>query len=212
MKKTFCSILAGMVVVGSAFADAPTIEDRRALCEKHPDKYVWVEKTEACVPINPCESDNAEIKSAYCDAVTFSSIHLPVLSACSVVQVQEQVRGNIGGIDMGCRSLSGQYIVSQDKNIGSYMVYKFADVDLNRSSATEYLKAYCFAWGGREEGNVYYNDNGFASIDCKTPVDYDVLKNRATFKFEYNKKSDGVVTISYKSEQACYGTDDCYSK
>lgn len=65
MKKTLLSILTGLMVIGLAVA-APTPDDRRALCEKHPEKYVWVEKDQFCAPINPCESDNAEIKEAYC--------------------------------------------------------------------------------------------------------------------------------------------------
>lgn len=65
MKKLFLFALAGLMVVGSAFA-LPSPEDRKALCEKRPDKYVWVAKTEACVPINPCLSNNDEIRKAYC--------------------------------------------------------------------------------------------------------------------------------------------------
>lgn len=65
MKKTLLSLLAGIAVIGSASA-VPSPEDRKALCEKHPEKYVWVEKDQFCVPINPCESDNVEIKRAYC--------------------------------------------------------------------------------------------------------------------------------------------------
>jgi len=65
MKKTLLSLIAVSAVVGSAFG-VPSPADRKALCEKHPDKYVWVEKTQACVPINPCKSDNAAIKNVYC--------------------------------------------------------------------------------------------------------------------------------------------------
>ena len=69
MKKTLLSVLAGLTVMGSVFA-APTPEDRKAMCEKHPDKYVWVEKTKACVPINPCASElgwsDPSIMQAYC--------------------------------------------------------------------------------------------------------------------------------------------------
>ena len=65
MKKTLLSMLAGIAVVGSAFA-VPSPDDRRALCEQHPDKYVWVEKTQACIPVLPCLSDNISIVNAYC--------------------------------------------------------------------------------------------------------------------------------------------------
>jgi len=65
MKKTLLSILAGLAVIGSASA-VPGPEERMELCKKHPEKYVWVEKTQACIPINPCESNNPDIFSAYC--------------------------------------------------------------------------------------------------------------------------------------------------
>ena len=65
MKKTLLSVLASFLVIGSAFA-VPSVDERKALCDKHPDKYVWVEKTQACVPVNPCESANSDIRAAYC--------------------------------------------------------------------------------------------------------------------------------------------------
>ncbi len=66
MKKTLLSVTAALAVIGSACA-APSVEDRKALCEKYPDKYVWVAKDEMCVPINPCLSDNERMRHAYCD-------------------------------------------------------------------------------------------------------------------------------------------------
>ena len=65
MKKTLLSVLAGITVIGSAAA-LPSVEERKTLCDKYPDKYVWVEKTEACVPINPCKSEHREIRKGYC--------------------------------------------------------------------------------------------------------------------------------------------------
>ena len=65
MKKTLLSMTAVLAMVGSACA-VPTVEDRKALCEKHPEKYVWVEKTQACVPINPCVDAVGSVKNSYC--------------------------------------------------------------------------------------------------------------------------------------------------
>ena len=65
MKKTLLSVTAALAVIGSACA-VPSVEDRKALCEKHPEKYVWVAKDEMCVPINPCLSDVYEIVKNYC--------------------------------------------------------------------------------------------------------------------------------------------------
>ncbi len=61
MKKTLLSVLAGVAVIGSANAGI------KETCLEHPDKLVWVEKTQRCVPINPCKSDDREIVNAYCD-------------------------------------------------------------------------------------------------------------------------------------------------
>lgn len=62
-KSMFFSLVS-MAICGSAFAIS--VDDRQSFCEQHSDKYVWVEKTEACIPVNPCESDSTEIKQAYC--------------------------------------------------------------------------------------------------------------------------------------------------
>lgn len=64
MKKIVFGILALFVVAGSVSA-VPSVDDRRAMCEKT-DGYVWVPKTKACIPVNPCKSDNFTIKDAYC--------------------------------------------------------------------------------------------------------------------------------------------------
>ena len=65
MKKALLCVLAGACWVGSAFG-APIVEDRIALCQKRPDKFVWVEKTQECIPSNPCESGNSELRNQYC--------------------------------------------------------------------------------------------------------------------------------------------------
>ena len=74
MKKTLLSVIAGLAVINAASA-VPSPADRKALCLKHPDKYVWVEKTEACVPVNPCKSDNVGL--AVADMYCYSEIGLP---------------------------------------------------------------------------------------------------------------------------------------
>lgn len=63
-KNLICNALFLMTVCSSAFA--VSADDRQTFCESHPDKYVWVEGTEACVPINPCLSDNEAIRKRYC--------------------------------------------------------------------------------------------------------------------------------------------------
>ena len=61
MKKTLLSVIAVLAVINVANAGI------KETCLEHPDKLVWVEKTQRCVPINPCKSDDREIVNAYCD-------------------------------------------------------------------------------------------------------------------------------------------------
>ena len=65
MKKMIVSVVAGLTVMGSAFA-VPSSGDRQKLCESKPFDFVWVEKTKACVPINPCVTANEKVRDAYC--------------------------------------------------------------------------------------------------------------------------------------------------
>ena len=66
MKKTLLSVLAVVSVMGTASA-VPSAADRKAMCESKPDKYVWVEKNQACIPVNPCgPMEDSNIKNAYC--------------------------------------------------------------------------------------------------------------------------------------------------
>ena len=60
MNKILLSAVAGLAVINAANAGI------KETCLQHPDKLVWVEKTERCVPINPCESDDIDIHDAYC--------------------------------------------------------------------------------------------------------------------------------------------------
>ncbi len=65
MRKTVVSVITGLTVIGSAFA-IPSPGDRKKLCESKPFDFVWVEKTQTCVPINPCTTSNSKIRDAYC--------------------------------------------------------------------------------------------------------------------------------------------------
>ncbi|MBO4583319.1 MAG: hypothetical protein J5714_04675 [Alphaproteobacteria bacterium] len=205
MKKTLLSVVAGLAVIGSSFA-VPSLDRQREDCEENPN-FVWVEMTKTCVPVNPCNSDNMEIKRAYCDEVTFADISLSYIPALMVISAKEYVRVGFGGVDMKSDWVSEpNYIGFSDTNLGSYMVYKFADANLSRSSATEYLKAYCRAFGGN--GEKYYNDKGFAAIDCENPVvPYEVLKELTILGTD--KKSENIVTFYFRSKMDCYSYDDC---
>lgn len=59
MKKTLLSVLAGLAVITSASAGI------KETCLENPDKLFWVEASQACIPVNPCEE--GEYRNAYCE-------------------------------------------------------------------------------------------------------------------------------------------------
>ena len=157
MKKTLLSVIAGLAVIGSACA-APTPADRKALCEKHPEKYVWVEKTQACVPINPCKSDNSAIQEAYCNRV-FKNVQLgnwtegvtavkAYLQKYLAVDMTNSTRALRREVDT---SVFGQDYIPAKTSDGGYMVFEFDDLsDIAGSDRYDgAVESSCIIQGGR---------------------------------------------------------------
>ena len=65
MKKTkiLCGVVLGMMTLN---AMAVTVEQRKALCLTDPDGHVWVEKTGACIEVDPCSSADNIVRDTYC--------------------------------------------------------------------------------------------------------------------------------------------------
>ena len=134
MKKTLLSVIAGLAVINAASA-VPSPADRKALCEKHPEKYVWVEKTEACVPINPCKSDNSAIQEAYCIRV-FKNVQLGNWTEGVVAvkaYLQKYLAVNMTSSNLKLRqqmdtSLFGQDYIPAKTSDGGYVVFEFDDL------------------------------------------------------------------------------------
>lgn len=128
MKKTLLSVTAALAVIGSAYA-VPAGEIRKALCEKHPEKYVWVEKDEFCAPINPCESNNESIKKGYCidDIVTTGSLDQQLVIQEKYVEniLHTSILQSLGLINAGTsvyfpyKLNDGRYVVFIGKNEGN---------------------------------------------------------------------------------------------
>ena len=151
MKKTLLSMTAAVAVIGAANAGI------KETCLKHPDKLMWVEKTEACVPINPCKSDNTAIKEAYCNTA-FKDIQLGNWRQGATV-VEEYVRSYLGisatikelkdhGVET---SLFGQDYVRAVLSDGGYMVFEFDDLS-DIAGGDKYdgaAEAACLIYGGR---------------------------------------------------------------
>ena len=219
MKKTLLSVLAGLVVIGTATA-VPSMDVQQKNCED--GQHVWVEKTKTCVPINPCLSDDADIKRAYCDDKTFANISLSNLPAGIVVGLVPLYRKCLLGEELPAAFpvryptlAEPNYFAEHLVGAGMYKVYKFANLDVNRSSAMEYLNGVCNAIGGADTGRTFYNNAGFASIECKStcPGTYDLLTQIMNWEFDYDIDYVGnKITISFKSEQGCYSFDDCIKR
>ncbi len=150
MKKTLLSVIAGLAVINVASA-APSVADRKALCEKHPDKYVWVAKTEACIPINPCKSSNDGIKESYCSDV-FKKIQIGRRDDYKVLveTYLEKVMGVTGSPLGGSNSLLGDDFVSYKTSDNGYIVFRFDDLsDLTASDRVlGAIYGACLAHGG----------------------------------------------------------------
>lgn len=156
MKKTLLPLLAFFVFVGTALA-VPSLGDRRAMCEKYSDKYVWVEKSEACVPSNPCVSDVASIRNTYCNNA-FSDV-----SVRNYGVAEELVRRYMGaGFTVRKHPGSDRYIVATQTaddvlSTYDYLVFEFRDIGSN-DQEDAFIGA-CLAYGGA------YIDKGCFYLD-----------------------------------------------
>ncbi|MBQ1927974.1 MAG: hypothetical protein II179_02815 [Alphaproteobacteria bacterium] len=158
MKKTLLSMTAALAVIGAANAGI------KETCLEHPDKLVWVEKTQRCIPINPCKSDDETIQVVYCN-VTFAKIQLG-----SIAQGQKLVEAylannmNVAGSYVGNRhrdtSLLGQDFIPYELNDGGYVVFEFDDLsDITESQIADgAMEGACYVFNGS-----YYLNPGYCA-------------------------------------------------
>ena len=162
MKKTLLSVLAGLTVIGSASA-APTPEDRKALCDLLIQKgtHVWVEKTSACIPVNPCLSDDEQIKEAYCiDTELTSYYEVPKghIKSAEVVNIYAKHQGfDCKVVEKDIFKESGFTFVPCKG--ADYRVFKFYGGDAGQNVTD----LFCFI----VNGTMQVNHGGWPTI-CKT--------------------------------------------
>ena len=150
MKKTLLSVGAALAVIGSAAAVGPDT------C--NPDKYVWVEKDELCIPKNPCKSKSDVIRDAYCNR-TFKDVQLSNWRrGIEVVKAYLSKQRGLGmimdpkdyrdGVDT---SLFGQDYIPAKTSDGGYIVFEFDDLsDIGGADVREGVaKAGCYIYSGR---------------------------------------------------------------
>ena len=147
MRKTLLSVLAGLAVIGSATA-VPSPGDRKKLCESKPYDFVWVEKTQTCVPINPCRTSNQSIRDSYCiwasGYVTYGTYEEAITRY--VKNVMKTGVKSISSIsksdDFALRTTDGgYYVVSFDRVIDGY------DDSRDATGVKNRLMTACWAYG-----------------------------------------------------------------
>ena len=158
MRKTLLAAL--LIVAGAGVALAvPSMGDRRTLCEKYSDRYVWVEGAEACIPVNPCVSDVASIRNTYCNS-TFADIGVKDYGAA-----EELVRQYVGGNFIVRKNpASDRYISVTQSGVDAlsvydYRVFEFRDIGSKDQDRTDAFRGACLAYGGA------YIDKGCFYLD-----------------------------------------------
>jgi len=163
MKRTLVSIIAGLTVVGSAVA-VPTPEDRKALCLKHPDKYVWAEKTSTCIPINPCESADLKIKDAYCVSINTDTLPQDREMRDMIINRYVENMMNTKVSEIKYFTQNDKYISAFKTTDGGYYAIqseRYIDADTKRPCAIDtYSK-----WAGAAYGNIPKSSLWAASWD-----------------------------------------------
>ena len=197
MKKTLLSVGAALAVIGSAAAVGPDT------C--NPEKYVWVEKDELCIPKNPCKSKSDVIRKAYCNT-TFKNVQLGNWRQGRVVA--EAYSKRYLGTDITNAndmyydkdtSLFGQDYLPAKLSDGGYVVFEFDDL-ADIAGGDKYdgaAEAACLIHGGRY-GTQAMGDGGETLIglycsgvsesDCKavSSLASEILSNSALFTGEYH--------------------------
>lgn len=189
MKKTLLAVLAGLTVVGAASA-APTPEDRKNLCDLLIQKgtHVWVPKTQACVPVNPCAKDvSDEIRKAYC--LTDLAETFNFRNGEDVMDFAERY-ADATKVYFGF----GDYMTANSKRIGSV----FPQKKLVNAERATYL--------------VDTADRGYFAFDFQFVDEPTPLVNRKPVCLVFGReKSAGAGCNGVESEQECNDMSDYWN-
>lgn len=208
MKKILSSILVGTVVVGTATA-LPTPGDRKKVCEQNPQK-VWVEKTKACIPTNPCLPENVDTYGAYCELRW--GLPKNTQKRDLVLSKYAEKVWNSSLADLRIGYLLGPDYIPLTTPDGDYRVYKcnFSDEELrdwlgDRAIAYYVLFAYGVEGDGSEIDFGTNPDDGSVSgvyYGSKAGIDENTCREMAEFASSLAGKN---VEYKYASEkQICF--------
>ena len=167
MKKTLLSIGAALAVIGAANAGI------KETCLEHPDKLVWVESTQRCLPINTCKSDDQDVVDAYCNRI-FKDARFAqdIIGQKLVYKYVENVLGlTIDSTNYDTHTFGQDYIHCKLSN-GGYMTFEFDNLSetsdsISMDSMYEFLP---LVYNAPKEAMFLVN-NDFGGVDfILTPV------------------------------------------
>ena len=139
-------MVAGLAVIGSAFA-VPSLDTQRTRCDEDPEHFVWVERTQACVPLNPCLSDVPEIVRGYC-----SDYYLPADTSQQDFVIDKMLKS--WGTSLFAKKDLGDGYIALITYDGRYSVHHIID------SEHDYPKTLALKWA--------FEAYGYDEIDIKS--------------------------------------------
>ena len=188
MKKTLWSMVAGLAVIGSAFA-VPSLDTQRTRCDDDPEHFVWVERTQACVPLNPCLSDMQEIVRGYC-----SGYYLPADISQQDFVIDKMLKS--WGTSLFAKKDLGDGYIALITYDGRYSVHHIIDSE-HDFPKTLALKRAFEAYGYEseleswfEDDEEYHGNYDVASVksseECEDIKNFAVMLNeKSVEKWEY---------------------------
>ena len=124
MNKILLSGLASLAVIGVANGGITT-EVAREICLRHPDKYIWVENTKRCIPINPCKSDNETIVNTYCNR-TFNNVQTHGALYKGLIELYSETHAlQCEPVDQKAKLFGQDYVLCSGNDV---MMFEFDDI------------------------------------------------------------------------------------
>ena len=124
MNKILLSGLASLAVTGAANGGITT-DVAREICLRHPDKYIWVENTKRCIPINPCKSDNETVVNTYCNRM-FSNVQTHGDLYKGLIELYAQTHGlQCEPVDQNAKLFGQDYVLCSGNDV---MMFEFDDI------------------------------------------------------------------------------------
>ena len=160
MKKSILFGLGIACITCFAYGDLD-IDGNRAICEKYPEKYVWVEPTATCVPRNTCKSENLDIQYEYCAGGCFSDDK-------RAFEKKMQLKGKEV---LKFEPIEENYTAVYTTD-GYYFVFeRITDCNFN-SELEQHIYDACAAYGYATAGEACFKNSEFEPEECTKIADF----------------------------------------